>query len=182
MSMSPVISDQRTISPVFILVGAAILIGALDLIYACTYWNISRGVPPLQIFQTVASGLLGMSSFRDGLVTVSFGALLQYLMLQAMVSTYYVVSRRLPVLIRQPWLYGPLYGLLLYVVMNLIVVPLSAAPKSPFVLSWIIGSIAVHVCLIGPLIAWFSRWASTSHSSAQSQGNHLHPNNWGAES
>lgn len=182
MSISPTHAVRRTISPALVLIGAAMLIGALDLIYACTYWNISRGVPPIQIFQTVASGLLGMHSFRDGTVTVLLGALLQYLMLQVMVGTYYVVSRRLPALIRQPWLYGPLYGLLLYVVMNIIVVPLSAAPKTPFVLSWIIGSIAMHVCVIGPLIAWFVRRASAGHSLAQNSASDSHPNNWGLDS
>jgi len=60
---------------------------------------------------------------------------------------YYAASRRIVALIERPWLYGLLYGVALYLLMNLIVVPLSAAPKTPFVPSWVLGSIAVHLAI-----------------------------------
>jgi hypothetical protein len=138
----------------------ALLLAAGDLVFACTYWHLLYDVPVLQIAQTIASGLLGKRSFAGGTQTVVLGLLLQYLMMLMMVGTYYLFSRQLSGLRQHPWRYGLLYGVVLYIVMNEIVVPLSAAPKTPFVLSWIIGSILVHL-VIGVVTAHGARWAAT---------------------
>jgi uncharacterized membrane protein YagU involved in acid resistance len=80
-------------------------------------------------------------------------------MVSIMVATYYAISSRFHALRQRPWFYGLLYGAVLYVIMNYIVLPLSAAPKSPFVPSWIVCSIVVHL-LFGITIAQGARWAT----------------------
>jgi hypothetical protein len=77
----------------------------------------------------------------------------------AMVGVYYAAARRLVALVQRPWLYGLLYGAGLFIVMNLIVVPLSAVPKQPVVMSWVVSSVVVHL-LIGIAIAVSARRAS----------------------
>lgn len=144
------------VQPSLVLLGATVLLGTLDLAFACTYWS----VRPARILQGIASGWLGEQAFHGGSATAWLGALLHYAMLWAMVATFHVASRRAPVLTRKPWLSGSLYGLLLYVVMNAIVLPMSAAAKMPFIVGWVLCSIAVHVLLIGVPIAWAARWAA----------------------
>jgi uncharacterized membrane protein YagU involved in acid resistance len=103
--------------------------------------------------------LLGKRAYAEGMDTVLLGLLLQYIMMFMMVATYYLFSRRFAGLCRHPWRYGLLYGVLLYIVMNDIVLPLSAAAKTPFVMSWILGSIAMHLT-IGVVTAHGARWAA----------------------
>ena len=57
----------------------------------------------------------------------------------------------------QPIRAGALYGLFLYLVMNLVVIPLSAARAGSRDPVWIGLSVAVHMLLIGIPIALFVR-------------------------
>lgn len=123
-----------------------------DLLFACAYWHALYGVPPARILQNIASGLLGKRAFVGGNGSVLLGAWLHYAIMGVMVAVYYLAARRMRALVERPWLYGVLYGAVLYVVMNLVVVPLSDAPKTPFVWSWVGSSMVVHV-LIGLVIA-----------------------------
>jgi hypothetical protein len=135
--------------------------GALDITYACVFWAIKAGVPAQRIFQSVAAGLLGKASFTGGWGTAVLGLGLHFFIATTMSVTYYAVSRRLPVLAERPVPFGAAYGLLLYVIMNYVVVPLSAAggggTKDPL---WVGLSIVVHVVLIGLPIALFTRRAA----------------------
>jgi hypothetical protein len=135
------------------------LLATGDLIFACTYWHVTYNVPPARLIQNIASGLLGKRAFAGGENTVLLGVVLQYFMISLMVGLYYVASRRIKALNTKPWGWGLLYGLVLYVTMNHVVVPLSAAPKGPMVVSWIILSIVVHLVL-GVTIALGARWAA----------------------
>lgn len=142
------------------LLGVGLMLGTLDLVYACTYWKLLHGVPPSRILQGIAAGLLGARAFAGGAATAWLGALLHYAIMQAMVFAYAVASRRAALLLRRPWPCGLLYGLLLYAVMNGIVLPLSAAARAPMLPGWVIGSIVVHVALIGLPIALAARRVS----------------------
>lgn len=135
-----------------------LVLATADLLFAGTYWNAMFGVPPSRIAQNIASGLLGKRSFVGGGNTVMLGVLLHYAMMAVMVGVYYAAACRLGMLVQRPWLYGALYGVLLFIVMNLIVVPLSAVPKAPVVMSWVISSVVVHV-IIGLVIALCARRA-----------------------
>lgn len=142
----------------FVLAGGLVA-GALDIAYACTFWALKAGVPVQRILQSVAAGLLGKASFEGGGATAALGLGLHYFIALSMSLAYYLVARRQPLLSQRPLLCGAGYGLLLYVVMNYAVVPLSAAgpgSKDPL---WITLSIVVHALLIGTPIALFARRA-----------------------
>jgi hypothetical protein len=133
-------------------------LASADLLFAGTYWHSLYGVPPSRTVQNIASGLLGKRAFAVGNGTVLLGALLHYAIMGAMVATYYVMAGKMKGLVERPWLYGLLYGVVLFIVMNLVVVPLSAMPKAPVVPSWIVSSVVVHV-IIGLAIALTARHA-----------------------
>ena len=139
---------------VYVLLGGLVA-GSFDIIYACTFWYLKRGVLPARVFQSVASGLLGDASFTGGWRTAALGLALHYFIATAMAVTYYLFARRWSDLWEKPLVYGPMYGLLLYGIMNYIVVPLSAANPGSRNLLWVLLSIAVHTFLIGLPIALF---------------------------
>jgi heme/copper-type cytochrome/quinol oxidase subunit 1 len=73
----------------------------------------------------------------------------------------------LPVLTRHAVICGIAYGVLVYIVMNYVVIPLSnaARPKS-FNLLWVSCSVIVHMFLIGLPAALFASAAITSSARA----------------
>ena len=101
--------------------------GVLDITGAIVT-NGWRGVPPVRVLQSVASGLLGPRSFEGGAATAALGLALHFAIALAACAVFYAASRRLGFLTRRPWLWGPLYGIAVYFFMSLVVVPLSAAP------------------------------------------------------
>jgi hypothetical protein len=150
---------MRTRALRFVVAGG-LLAGALDITYACLFWAIKAGVPAQRIFQSVAAGLLGKDSFTGGWPTAILGLALHFFIATTMSVTYFLVARRVPTLGVRPVPFGAAYGLLLYVIMNYVVVPLSNAPhggaKDPL---WVGLSIVVHMVLIGIPIALFTRRA-----------------------
>lgn len=138
------------------MLAGGLLAGTLDILYACLFWAARADLPPTRIFQSVAAGLLGEASFRGGAATAALGLLLHFFIACTMAVTYYVAARRWPPLARRPARFGIAYGLLLYVVMNHVVVPLSAAPGGSRDPLWIGLTIAAHAFLVGLPIAWFA--------------------------
>jgi uncharacterized membrane protein YagU involved in acid resistance len=137
-------------------IAGGLLAGAMDMLYACLFWAAKADVAPTRIFQSVAAGLLGEASYEGGAATAALGLLLHFFIACSMAVTYYLVARRWPLLVRRPVPLGLAYGLLLYVIMNHVVVPLSAAGGGSQDPTWIGLTIVVHAVLIGLPIAWFA--------------------------
>ncbi|MBW8877940.1 MAG: hypothetical protein JF614_23505 [Acidobacteria bacterium] len=150
---------RRNLAAFAILVGGSIA-GALDITYAIVF-SAFRGVPPVRILQSVASGLLGAAAYDGGLPTAALGLLLHFFIAFSAAAIFYLASRWFPLLIRQAVLSGVLYGAGIYAVMNLVVVPLSAFPRKlsfpPLVLA---TGLFVHMFFIGLPIALAARRAS----------------------
>jgi hypothetical protein len=151
--------SSRPLRPGPVLAGG-LLVGTLDLVFACTWWAIAAGVAPMRIFQSIAAGVLGEASFAGGLRSAALGGALHYAIATAMAFAYALAAMRLPGLARHPWRWGPPYGLFLYALMNYVVLPLSAAgTPSTFNAPWVLASIAMHV-VFGVLIAFAARRAT----------------------
>ena len=127
--------------------------GLLDAIYATVLWGFILGSNPTAIWQSVASGLIGKSAFDGGTATAALGLALHFFIAFVMALVYVMASRRLPVLISRPIVMGMLYGLALYVVMNFVVVPLSAIGFRPLNLWGAVRALLPHILFVGPAIA-----------------------------
>jgi hypothetical protein len=104
--------------------------GTLDITENIVF-NAFRGITPWRIFQVIASGLTDGRSFELGWVSVGLGVVIHYLIALTWTATFYIAATRFTVLSRQPILSGLLYGVIVYVVMNFVVLPLSAVPTRP---------------------------------------------------
>ena len=107
------------------------IVGCADALDAMLFFGLRNGLPPGRIFQSIASGLLGQASHAGGTPAVALGVLLHFTIACAIVTTYFLVSRKLDFLRRRPIACGILYGLAVFAVMNLIVLPLSAIGRVP---------------------------------------------------
>lgn len=136
-------------------------LATLDGLFATMWWRLSAGVPWTRVFQTVAAGVLGTErSVAGGEPTAWLGLGLHYAMAMGFVVAYTLLAARADALVRRPLASGALYGLLLYGVMNLVVIPLSAIGHLPKFddVPWVASSIAMHV-VFGLICAFAARQA-----------------------
>ena len=129
-----------------------LLAGVLDIAAAFAVYGL-RGATPVRILQSIASGLLGVAAFQGGFGTAALGALLHFVIAFCAAAVYYAASRKLEVLVRRAAVAGLLYGMVVYLFMNYVVVPLSAVPKRPFVLGLAVIILVVHMLFVGLPIA-----------------------------
>jgi uncharacterized membrane protein YagU involved in acid resistance len=84
----------------------------------------------------------------------------------AVVAMYVVASKRLAVLWRHAVWPGLLYGIAVYLVMNLIVLPLSAIGRPTFSWPVVLNGILIHMFGVGLPSSLFAR-ATAQHSHTQ---------------
>src|SRR5260221_8275092 len=143
-----------------ILMGGAIA-GACDTTYAIVFSWMRRGTSPVRILQSVASGLMGKPAFEGGWPTAVLGFVLHFFIAISAAVIFYLASRFLPILTRQAFIAGALYGLAIYAIMYFVVLPLSAVPfKPPFAPLPTIPDLLVHMFLIGLPISLAIRWTA----------------------
>ncbi len=134
-----------------VIAAAALLVGTLDIADAIIFYGL-RGVPATRLLQGIAFALIGRSAYTQGMRSALLGLLLHFFIATTVTTIYLLASRRLP-LSRHPWLYGTLYGIAVYVVMNYTVLPLSHIGPRPLppLLPLINGIAALIVCIGLPL-------------------------------
>jgi Na+/alanine symporter len=149
-SASAVFSVERPKALPAILVGGLVA-GGLDL--GCAFFVYGARVP-----YVIAGGLLGRDAFHGGAGTYALGILLQFFIATSAAAVYYAASRKLEFLKEHFLVCGLFYGIAVYLVMNLIVLPLSALhSRGPFQLAGLIQGLLVHMCLIGLPISFSVR-------------------------
>jgi hypothetical protein len=133
--------------------------GSLDILYAFISYA-PMGVAPIQILHAIASGWLGKAAYAGGIATATLG-LISHMAINCVAAAMFVMaSRRIDVLTRRPILSGAVFGLGMFIVMNYVVVPLSAAVVGPpRGVHYPLG-LLVHMFLIGVPIALFARQES----------------------
>ncbi len=146
---------DKTITVARAAVIAGLIAGTIDIGAAA----LINHVGPALILRGIASGLLGMKSYTGGAGTVTLGLALQLAMSIAIAGIYAAAATRLAWLRSRPILAGLAFGLGVFVVMNLIVVPLSAfGPKPAHVsLVWLLLNI-LAMLVFGVIVATIVRW------------------------
>ena len=139
--------------------------GILDISEALVFYGM-RGVPPERLLRGIASGLLGARAMDGGgWAAATLGLFLHFLIALTAAAVYYAASRKLRMLRERPILSGLLYGVAVFLFMNMIVVPLSAIHRSPTaMLAFNIGTANAVLALtlfIGlPIAVAVNRYAS----------------------
>lgn len=140
------------------------LIFIIQFIHQWIVATLLQGNPFTLVWQYIASGALGTAAFEGGVATVLLG-LLFHLIISFIIAGVFILSAdRIPLLRRYVMAGALLYGFGVFIVMNLIVVPLSAAPPLPAPTTpWLIEAVVEHILGIGlPLGILVGRNANTN--------------------
>ncbi|MGA9796974.1 MAG: hypothetical protein WBQ17_15730 [Rhizomicrobium sp.] len=102
---------------------AGLIAGTVDIGAAA----IINGIDPVVIAQAIASGLLGKASYYEGWHAAVLGVALQWAMSIVIAAIFAIAAQDLSPL-RRHWIAaGVVYGVVIFVVMNFVIVPLSNA-------------------------------------------------------
>jgi hypothetical protein len=129
-----------------------VLCGVLDAIAATTSFKF-QGVPPIRVWQSVASGVFGDNAFRWGLKSAAFGLLMHFVIAVGAATVFCLMALHVGVLLRYPLTFGGLYGIAVFLFMNLLVRPLSRVPKRPVTRTGVISQVMIHMVVVGPPIS-----------------------------
>ncbi|MGH7753067.1 MAG: hypothetical protein ACREN5_09640 [Gemmatimonadales bacterium] len=155
-----------TLSPGRAIAYGGLTVGGLDGLDALIFFGL-RGVAPARVFQAIAAGLLGRTAaFGGGGATLALGVLLHFTIATTVVAAYYLASRRQPALVRRPLVWGPVYGMLVYLVMNQVVIPLSALGSGSPSLPVVVNGVLIHLAGVGLPAALFASWARSPAAPA----------------
>jgi hypothetical protein len=149
------------------IVVGGLVAGVLDLDYAFL-WSGLRGTSPQRLLQSVSSGLLGSSAFEGGVPSALLGLVCHFLVAFGATTVYFLAARRIAFLTEHPIAAGTIFGILVYLFMNFVVIPLSAFPIAlkfpPLVL---LRGFASHAFLVGIPIALAIRNFSFREAGAE---------------
>lgn len=114
---------------------------------------------PIFILQAIAGGVLAERAFDGGMAAAILGAALQELMGVVIAAIFVAAAYALPALRRRWAAAGVLYGVVIFIVMNFVVLPLSAWRQiSHFTPAKFVANLAAML-LFGLIVAFFARRA-----------------------
>lgn len=130
-----------------------LLAGTGDLVFALGYYGMK-----LKVFQNVAAGLIGReAAYAGGAATFALGVGLHYAIALTWAALFCLAGLRLPGLLRQAGVAGAAFGLVVYLGMNCVVLPLSALHTRAWPLRLDVAVLAAHALLFGLPIALAAR-------------------------
>jgi uncharacterized membrane protein YagU involved in acid resistance len=104
-----------------------LIAGTLDISDALIFYA-TRGVPPLGLLRFIAACLVGVSALHGGLAMAALGLAIHYTITCFWSALFLLAATRLSFLTRYAIASGLLYGALIYLVMNFVVLPLTRLP------------------------------------------------------
>lgn len=119
-------------NPFLTILKAWLVAGTLDGISAMIHYTLRGGRPPEKIFKYVASGVFGKEAITEGASMVCYGILFHYTVAFLFTLLFFFIFRGIKFLSKNKFIAGIIYGLFVWLIMNLIVVPNSNVPKFPF--------------------------------------------------
>ena len=133
---------------------AGLIIGFADaIVYHWFITSVLGGVPLITVYQYIASGAMGESAFAGGIATALLGALFHYLISIVIAGVFILSANRIPLLRRYVIPGSLLYGFGVFIVMNMIVTPLSATPPIPAPTTFqLVVAILDHILVFGLLL------------------------------
>jgi uncharacterized membrane protein YagU involved in acid resistance len=135
-----------------------LIAGTLDIADALIFYGL-RGVPAAGLLRFIAGCLIGASALHGGLATAALGLIIHYAITLFWSALFLVAATRVTFLTRHAIASGLVYGGLIYVVMNFVVLPLTRLPPRSHHLpaAVLINGVLALVLFMGLPIALIAR-------------------------
>jgi len=104
-----------------------LIAGTLDIADALIFYGL-RGVPALGLLRFIAGNLVGVSALHGGLGMAVLGLAIHYTITLFWSALFLLAATRISLLTRYAIASGLIYGGLIYILMNFVVLPLTRLP------------------------------------------------------
>ena len=142
--------------------------GVLDLADAFVVTALNGGTP-MRVLHAIASGLLGRAAYDGGVATAALGLCLHFFIATSAATVFYLASLKLPFLRRRPLAWGPIFGLGVWAVMYLIVLPVTfGRPFTMPPLTNLLNQLGIHALGVGLPIALFAARSARPRAASRS--------------
>jgi hypothetical protein len=132
---------------------ATLVAGVLDIVCACLNVYLDSGRGPETVLRYISSGIYGPKAFAKNGSFQTIGLLLHFFITFVCVVLYLVFYKSKFVI--QHWLIsGIIYGIVISLFMNFVVIPLSNTPKSPVSFYPIFKQVFIQIIATGIPISW----------------------------
>jgi hypothetical protein len=127
-----------------------LLAGGLDAIAACIQYMIRTGNNPARVFRYIASAVFGKQTLTESLYGMAAWGLLFHLLIAMMFTLFFFLCYpQIKMLIKNKFVAGVFYGLFVWAVMNLVVVPVAFGTGINFQLKNALIAMGILIIAIG---------------------------------
>lgn len=153
MTATGVAVSLKSPSPYRAILWGGLIAGCMDITAACISTGLQSGRSPQFVLQSVASGILGTDSYSGGLRSSALGLAIHFFIAYTWCTVYFLASRVFTILTRLAVICGLLYGIVVWLFMNGIVLPLTFHRSFFHPLRSVIIGVSVLMLCIGLPIA-----------------------------
>ncbi len=140
------------------LVKTGLFVGSLDILAAFLLVFIRTGkLQIFNIFKFIASGIFGKDASAGGLKMIIIGFILHYVIALIFTMLFFWLYPKMNLDSKNKWATGISYGVFIWLLMNLIVLPLSNVIQRPFSLSNALINIGILIICIGIPLSLLAR-------------------------
>lgn len=133
-----------------------IVAGTLDISAAIINFYLSGGSHPIRIFFYIASGVFGSSAYAGGFGMAMLGLVFHYSIATTWSAIFFAGYPRFHKFLSNKFINAILYGVIVWVTMTFVVLPLSKVQQFPFSIERAIIAAGILVVCIGLPIAWMA--------------------------
>lgn len=140
-----------------LIIKAGLVTGSLDILFAFANAWWSPGISPERVLQFIASGLMGKSAFQSLPAIAFLGLAIHYFIAFCWTVLFFFVYPTLKNIIRNKFLQAVLYGLFIWLVMNLLILPVTRTPQQTFYWPDAFKGAAILIIAVGLPLAYFAQ-------------------------
>lgn len=149
VSSTPAGMHQHSKPVIKTIAWVGLLAGTLDITFACINAFISRSTRPIIVLKYIAGGFFGKEAFTGGAEMTIVGLLFHYLIAYSFTAFFFWIYPSVKFLSKNVVLTAIVYGIFIYVVMDLIILPFTRVPKIVFHLDKALLAAIILIVAIG---------------------------------
>jgi hypothetical protein len=134
-----------------------LLAGSLDIVSACLQAYIVRGIGPETVLRFIASGAFGKPAFTGGWEMPLMGLLFHFIIAYSFTILFFLLYPSIKLMRKSIVLTAIIYGIFIFVVMNLLVLPVTKITRAPILLDKAAIATLILIVAIGLPLSIFAR-------------------------
>ena len=155
----PITSTKKQGSLFKVILLTGILAGTLDAVAAIVVYQVN----PKAMFQFIASGALGNESFAMGWSSATLGILFHFFIALCWTSAFFLLYPKMKILSKNKYVTAVFYGIIIWMGMNLVVLPLSRIDPGEFDISQAAVGATILIFAIGLPLSVIAQRYYTKH-------------------